>query len=49
MKMLLREGEEMTDSGDSTVIVGVKLDSVSRELLKMKAPTEVRSPITLNS
>ncbi|KAJ6681597.1 hypothetical protein OIU74_019972 [Salix koriyanagi] len=33
MKMLLREGEEMTDSGDSTVIVGVKLDSVSRELL----------------
>ncbi|KAJ6774170.1 hypothetical protein OIU79_017574 [Salix purpurea] len=31
--MLLREGEEMTDSGDSTVIVGVKLDSVSRELL----------------
>ncbi|KAG6784119.1 hypothetical protein POTOM_009804 [Populus tomentosa] len=32
-KMLHREGEEMTDSGDSTVIVGVKLDSMSRELL----------------
>nr|TKS18629.1 kinase family protein [Populus alba] len=31
--MLHREGEEMTDSGDSTVIVGVKLDSMSRELL----------------
>ncbi|KAF9665134.1 hypothetical protein SADUNF_Sadunf16G0090500 [Salix dunnii] len=27
MKILLREGEEMTDSGDSTVIAGVKLDS----------------------
>ena len=32
-KMLHREGEEMTDSGGSTVIVGVKLDSMSRELL----------------
>ncbi|KAL9359122.1 hypothetical protein Peur_047245 [Populus x canadensis] len=32
-KMLHREGEEMTASGDSTVIVGVKLDSMSRELL----------------
>ncbi|KAJ6709312.1 hypothetical protein OIU74_010419 [Salix koriyanagi] len=31
--MLRREGEEMTDSGGSTVIVGVKLDSMSRELL----------------
>ncbi|KAJ6405375.1 hypothetical protein OIU84_013353 [Salix udensis] len=31
--MLRREGEEMTDSGGSTVIVGVKLDPMSRELL----------------
>ncbi|KAH8508977.1 hypothetical protein H0E87_010928 [Populus deltoides] len=33
MRMLLREGERMADSGDSTVIVGVKLDPASRELL----------------
>nr|TKS00678.1 putative receptor-like serine/threonine-protein kinase [Populus alba] len=33
MRMLLREGEGMADSGDSTVIVGVKLDPASRELL----------------
>jgi len=31
--MLLREGERMADSGDSTVIVGVKVDPASRELL----------------
>ncbi|KAJ6931851.1 receptor-like serine/threonine-protein kinase [Populus alba x Populus x berolinensis] len=33
MRMLLREGEGMADSGDSTVIVGVKFDPASRELL----------------